>query len=230
MKKIQVLLIGSLLTISSVSFAEVLEVYNWKAIPGKAQQMLSTMNEAAEIHTALGATVGIYQLNVGSENQVDYVVRTDDQISWGKFKDKLATSEEWARLWNKVSRNPSGELQMSLTGINLDASKKASDFASPSVYGVWVWDPSPGYETQLLQNFAKAKEIHESLGARVEAYAEGVGGTGSYHYVLLFDSWTEMGEFFSKAETSKEVAEFNASIEPGGAELVRSFSGSSVPN
>ncbi len=90
MKKIQVLLIGSLLTISSVSFAEVLEVYNWKAIPGKAQQMLSTMNEAAEIHTALGATVGIYQLNVGSENQVDYVVRTDDQISWGKFKDKLA--------------------------------------------------------------------------------------------------------------------------------------------
>jgi len=230
MKKIQVLLIGSLLTISSVSFAEVLEVYNWKAIPGKAQQMLSTMNEAAEIHTALGATVGIYQLNVGSENQVDYVVRTDDQISWGKFKDKLATSEEWARLWNKVSRNPSGELQMSLTGINLDASKKASDFASPSVYGVWVWDPSPGYETQLLQNFAKAKEIHESLGARVEAYAEGVGGTGSYHYVLLFDSWTEMGEFFTKAETSKEVAEFNASIEPGGAELVRSFSGSSVPN
>ena len=225
MKKIQVLLIGSLLTISSVSFAEVLEVYNWKAIPGKAQQMLSTMNEAAEIHTALGATVGIYQLNVGSENQVDYVVRTDDQISWGKFKDKLATSEEWARLWNKVSRNPSGELQMSLTGINLDASKKASDFASPSVYGVWVWDPSPGYETQLLQNFAKAKEIHESLGARVEAYAEGVGGTGSYHYVLLFDSWTEMGEFFTKAETSKEVAEFNASIEPGGAELVRSFSG-----
>ena len=199
MKKIQVLLIGSLLTISSVSFAEVLEVYNWKAIPGKAQQMLSTMNEAAEIHTALGATVGIYQLNVGSENQVDYVVRTDDQISWGKFKDKLATSEEWARLWNKVSRNPSGELQMSLTGIYLDASKKASDFASPSVYGVWVWDPSPGYETQLLQNFAKAKEIHESLGARVEAYAEGVGGTGSYHYVLLIDIWTEMGEFFSKA-------------------------------
>ena len=230
MKKIKILLLGSLLALSSVSFGEVLEVYNWKVIPGKGQQMLNTMNEAAEIHSALGATVGIYQLNVGSENQVDYVVRTDDQASWGKFKDKLATSQEWAKLWTKVSRNPSGELQMSLTAVNLDTSKKASDFTTPFVYGVWVWDPSPGYEAQLLQNFAKAKEIHESLGARVEAYAEGVGGTGSYHYALLFNNWTEMGEFFTQAGTSKELAEFNAGIEPGGAELVRSFSGSSVPN
>ena len=230
MKKIQFLLISCLLSLPSVSYGEVLEVYNWKAFPGKGQQMLEIMSEAAEIHTALGATVGIYQLNVGSENQVDYVVRTDDLVSWGEFKDKLTTSEKWVRLWSKVSRNPTGELQMSLVGVNLDTSKKASDFTDPSVYGVWVWDPSPGYEAQLLQNFMKAKAIHESLGARVEVYSEGVGGTGSYHYVLNFKSWSEMGEFFTKVGTSKEVAEFNASIEPGGAELVRSFSGSSIPN
>ena len=82
----------------------------------------------------------------------------------------------------------------------------------------------------MLQNFARAAEIHESLGARAEAYGEGFGGTGKYHYVLFFDNWTEMGKFFNKASQSAELAEFNASVEPGGATLVNSFSGSTLSN
>jgi len=230
MKKIQYLFMALILSISSTAFTEVLEVYNWKSDPGKSQQMLNNIAEAAEIHTELGATVGVYALNIGSENQIDYVLRFDNQESWGKFKDNLATSDKFQRFWEKVSRYPTGELQMSLSGVNLDPTKKAADFPGPFVYGVWVWDPSPGYEAQLLQNFARAAEIHESLGARAEGYAEGFGGTGNYHYILFFDNWTEMGNFFSKANNSKELAEFNASLEPGGATLVRSFSGSTVSN
>ena len=230
MKKIQILLITIMIAISSSAYAEVAEVYQWKADPGKSQQMLNNMVEAAEIHTELGATVGIYALNVGSQNLVDYVLRFDDNESWGVYKDKIASSEKFQRFWTKVSRNPTGELQMSLTGINLDASTKAADFAGPFVYGVWVWDPSPGYEAQLLQNFARAAEIHEGLGARAEAYSEGFGGTGNYHYVLFFDNWTEMGKFFNSMAQSKELAEFNASLEPGRATLVNSFSGSTISN
>ena len=230
MKQIKFLLVSLTLTFSLSAFAEVLEVYQWKADPGKSQQLLNNMVEAAEIHTELGATVGIYALNVGSQNLVDYVLRFDDNESWGEYKDKIASSEKFQRFWTKVSRNPTGELQMSLTGLNLDASTKAADFPGPFVYGVWVWDPSPGYEAQLLQNFARAAEIHESLGARAEAYGEGFGGTGKYHYVLFFDNWTEMGKFFNKASQSAELAEFNASVEPGGATLVNSFSGSTLSN
>jgi len=230
MKKIKFLLMSLALTLSSLAFTEVLEVYQWKADPGKGQQMLNNIAEAAEIHTELGATVGVYALNVGSENLIDYVLRFDDNESWGVYKDKVTSSEKFQRFWTKVSRNPTGELQMSLTGINLDASTKAADFPGPFVYGVWVWDPSPGYEAQLLQNFARAAEIHEGLGARAEAYSEGFGGTGKYHYVLFFDNWTEMGKFFSKASQSAELAEFNASLEPGGATLVNSFSGSTISN
>ena len=37
MKKIQYLFMVLILSISSITFAEVLEVYNWKANPGKNQ-------------------------------------------------------------------------------------------------------------------------------------------------------------------------------------------------
>ena len=83
MKKIQYLFMALILSISSTAFTEVLEVYNWKSDPGKSQQMLNNIAEAAEIHTELGATVGVYALNIGSENQIDYVLRFDNQESWG---------------------------------------------------------------------------------------------------------------------------------------------------
>ena len=230
MKKIKFLLLALTLTLSFSAFSEILEVYQWKADPGKGQQMLNNMAEAAEIHTELGATVGIYQLNVGSQSLIDYILRFDDQVSWGEYKDKIATSKKFQRFWTKVSRNPTGELQMSLSGANLDPTKRASDFAGPFVYGVWVWDPAPGYEVELIQNFARAAEIHENLGARAEGYSEGFGGNGKYHYVLFFDNWTEMGKFFQKASISEELAEFNSSLEPGRATLVSSHSGSTLSN
>ena len=86
------------------------------------------------------------------------------------------------------------------------------------------------YSFLLQKYYSIAAEIHEGLGARAEAYSEGFGGTGNYHYVLLFDNWTEMGKFFNNMSQSKELAEFNASLEPGRATLVNSFSGSTISN
>ena len=39
-----------------------------------------------------------------------------------------------------------------------------------------------------------------------------------------------MGKFFNNMSQSKELAEFNASLEPGRATLVNSFSGSTISN
>ena len=159
MKKIQILLMTLMVSATPVAFAEILEVYNWKANPGQAQKMLSVMNESAEIHRALGAQVTINLLDVGSENQVDYVVRFDDMKQWGSFKDSLATDKKWNDLWAKVSRKPTGELQMSLVGINTDSSVKASDFDQPFVYGVWVWDPATGRTADVMAIQQKYKEF-----------------------------------------------------------------------
>ena len=230
MKRIQILLMTLMVSASPVAFAEILEVYNWKANPGQAQKMLSVMNESAEIHRALGAQVTINLLDVGSENQVDYVVRFDDMKQWGSFKDSLTTDKKWNDLWTKVSRKPTGELQMSLVGINTDSSVKASDFDQPFVYGVWVWDPATGRTADVMAIHQKYKEVHESLGARVEIYSEGPGGTGSFHYCMLFNSWSDWADWSIKADVSSELAELNSQYDPSAATLVRSFTGRTVSN
>ena len=230
MKKIQILLIALMVSAAPVAFAEILEVYNWKANPGQAQKMLTNMNESAKVHRALGAQVTINILDVGSENQVDYVIRFDDIKKWGAFKDALATDKKWNDLWNKIGRKPTGELQMSLVGINTDASVKASDFDKPFVYGVWVWEPAPGKTAEVAERQQKYKEIHESLGARVEIYSEGPGGTGSFHYCMLFDSWSDWADASIKMGSSAELAELNSQADPNSATLVRSFTGRTVSN
>ena len=230
MSKFHYLFISLILTISSMSYAEIVEVYTWKSFPGKGQQMLNNMEEAAEIQSSLGASVSINVLNVGSANEVDYVIRVDDMQSWGAIKDKLTTSPEWLRFWTKISRTPTGELQSSLTGINLDASKKAADFNGNYVYGVWIWDPATGRDAEVAQNLVRGRQIDESLGARVEVYSEGVGGTGNYYYVMLFDSWSAMANAFTNMGTSTERAEFVSGIDPASMTLVRSFTGATVPN
>ena len=47
-------LLSLILVISSNSFAEIVEVYRWKPFPGKSAQLLSDMQEAAQIHSDMG--------------------------------------------------------------------------------------------------------------------------------------------------------------------------------
>ena len=76
MKTIKIFLLTFIMFQSSANFADVGEVYQWKAFPGKTQQMLENMQEAAKIHEAEGAVVAIDLLNIGSEPLVNYVLRS----------------------------------------------------------------------------------------------------------------------------------------------------------
>ena len=76
----------ALLLISLFPFAamaEILEVYNWKATPGMGQKMFETMAGAKRIHETLGVRVDVYNLQVGSDLSVDYVMRFDSMADWG---------------------------------------------------------------------------------------------------------------------------------------------------
>mgnify|MGYP000291582465 FL=1 len=44
----------------------------------------------------------------------------------------------------------------------------------------------------------ESKSILEDTGARVEVYAGNWGAPGEYHYVLLYDSWTDLEASFAK--------------------------------
>ena len=229
MKK--VVLVISMVLFTSSAFSEIVEVYRWKAYPGKAAQLLSDMQEAAQIHSDMGIAVQINQLGIGSTQNVDYVMRFDDLESWGRLKDMNVVSEEWTNFYSRVAANPGGELVESINGINTDTSVMADDFENGQVFSVFVWDPAPGRSAELVQGFEAAANIHESLGARVEGYTEGFGGTDNMHYVMIYDSWSDMAAAQERMATSEEWLAFQnatATATEPTATLVQTFTGQTV--
>ena len=227
MKTIKNLIITSLIGFSTITFSDVVEVYTWKAKPGKDAELIQLFRDAAVIHENEGATVAMEAMNVGDTmGTYQYVMRWDNLVDWGISKDKLNTSAEWAALGEKYTPGELGEMTSSLSGVNLDSSVKASDFSDPFVYSVQVWDPTPGKIQELLSNFMMAKSMIEATGARVEIYSEGTGGNGKFLYVLLHENWTKMGEVYAALGSSEEWLAFQSSTAQGNAAtLVSSHSG-----
>tara|TARA_B100001173_G_C15807438_1_gene470431 strand:- start:62 stop:754 length:693 start_codon:yes stop_codon:yes gene_type:complete len=229
MKLIKIFITSLFLTISLSAKAEIAEVYSWKANPGQGADMIETMVEAATIQRDLGAHVTINQLDVGSQNQIDYVIRFDSMSEWGSYRDKLQASPAWNEFWNRVGEDPNGELEMSFAASNLDSSVKSSSFSNSGVYGVWVWEVAAGKLPEVLENFANAKAIHENLGARAEYYSEGLGASSTLHYLMLFDDWSDMASFMENAANSEENQRFQANVDPSSATLVRQITGRTLP-
>ena len=208
MKTIKKLIIMSFVSFSTVAYSDVAEVYQWKAFPGKSMEMMESMMKAASIHEKQGATVAIDLHNVGSTQLVNYVLRWDDSKSYAASKDIQASSQEWVEFWAEANQNPSGEMTASFSANNLDQTRKASDFEGSYVYSVSVWDVEPGKDLDLIQRFMTSKPILERAGARVEIYQANWGAPGEYHYVLMFDSWADLEESFSKLGPGSEWASY----------------------
>lgn len=217
---------ASIISVSQLAVAEKVEVFTWEPMPGKGQQLVQGMMAAAKLHNASGATVGIYQHDVGSTQMFDYVLRWDNDADWAKTKASN-NSEEWQAFWAQASKAPSGKLVASLEGYNMDTSVKAKDLAAHGPYRVYIWRPTTGNTANLLKMFAKGKAIHESLGARIDIYREGVGGTGNYHYLMTWDTWEAMAEFSTAIAKSTEFQKMMAEGE-GTAVLVKSFQATPV--
>ena len=215
------------------SFAEIVEVYRWEAYPGRQADMLATMQQAAEIHTALGANIQINALDIGSTQNLDYVMRYDDLASWGESRDKNTDSAEWAAFYASVASNPAGKLVASFSAANSDAEMMADDFDVQPVFGVSVWDPRPGGGEGLAQGLEVARGMHERMGARVEIYTDLYGGTDKMHYVMFFDSWAHHAEVFEAMESDEAWLQFiatnSANPEPV-ADLVDRFAGRVLAN
>ena len=227
--KIKILLTLFITSFSVTSFAEVAECYSWNANPGKSAQFMSTVQEAAVIHSKLGANVGVYAMNVGGIGQeIQYCMRWDNILEWGKSKDEMAQSQEMQAFFAKASQNPTGTLVATISGANLDQSAKADLFDKPMAFQVQVWEVAPGRTLDTITTFQEAKKIIESLGMQVEIYQEGAGGNGKMHYVIASDNWTKLSEGFASLGTSEKWNKFIASVSPDGAKLVSTHNGSSM--
>ncbi|MDG0979447.1 MAG: hypothetical protein P8O79_06935 [Halieaceae bacterium] len=195
----------AVMSASVSAFAERLEVFRWQALDGKTEQLVSALTEAAKLHEKTGASVGIFQMDVGVPGNAtfDYVLRWNASADWAKTKSYNA-SDEWLKFFSEATKNPSGQLMMSLEGLNWDAEVTASSFADDGPFRVFIWRPTPGMMSKIYETFMTAKGIHEKLGAKVNIYNEGVGGTGNIHYVMSWDDWGAMAKSGDAIAASKE--------------------------
>jgi hypothetical protein len=202
---IRALMLCCLAGFTSMAFAERLEVFRWQANSSSPEGLVQGMMAAAKIHEKYGAAVGIYRLDVGSAGYptFDYVLRWDSGEEWAKTKESNF-NEEWQAFWAQASQSPSGTMLMSLEGLNWNDSAKAADFANDGPYRVYVWQPNAGKSAAVYGAFTEAAKMHAAMGAKVNIYQEGVGGTGKVHYVLTFDDWAGMADFGDKVNASEE--------------------------
>lgn len=214
---------------STISSAEIAEVYSWKANPGKGGAMMQSMATAKAIQEKLGIHVEAYATTMGTDGFIDYVLRYDSLEAWGAARDALNASPEWNAYWVGAQENSAGALLTSITGINMDASTKADSFGADNVYNAFVWKAAPGQEQAVMKRFAQAKKIHESTGARVETYAGGVGAPNQFHYVVFAASWTELAASQAKLMQNKEWAAFTAERDPTTSTMIGSFAGQRIP-
>ncbi len=218
-----------LVSLSAGAQSEILEVYRWQATPGMGAQMLETWRAAKAIHEEVGATVYAFQGDVGTNLHVNYLMRWDSEAQWGASKDALAKSLAWQAMLANSSAESPATLQWSMRVSNLDSSVKADSFDDGKVFSVFIWKPAPGQTATVVQNFAKAKQIHTALGARVESYLEGVGGVGNLHYTMAFKNWAAMADFNQKLASSEAWANLRAEIDPESSTLIDSFTGRLMP-
>ena len=154
----------------------------------------------------------VFQMDVGGSGNttVDYVLRLDSREAWGKTK-AYNGGEEFSAFFAKSGADPSGQLMMSLEGLNWDASVTGAGFADDEPFRVSVWQPTPGKIADIYDTFMKAKAIHVALGATVNIYNEGIGGTGNIHYVMSWDSWSSMASSGDAIALSSEFRALQAS-------------------
>jgi len=213
---------------SAGALAERLEVFRWQSNSSSPVALVQGMMAAAKLHEAAGAHVGIYRMDVGASGQptFDYVLRWDTGEAWAKTKESN-NSEQWQTFWAQAAESPSGNLLMSVEGVNWDSSVKSSAFKDDGPFRVYVWQPNAGKTAAAYAAFMKAKEIHMRAGAKVDIYSEGVGGTGAIHYVVAFKDWASMAEFGDAMAVSEEFRFLQAAA-AGSVTPVASIQGEPV--
>lgn len=88
-----------------------------------------------------------------------------------------------------------------------------------AVASIAVWRPRPGRLQDLLAACARAKKIHQRLGAGVRVWQSQFGGEAfTIGYVTEHAEWKKFGEFAAKLEADGEwmsmVAEWTSARDP----------------
>ena len=198
--------------VSSVVFADVLEVRLWKAIPGSSAELMQHASEARSIQAKLGGQVVVATDRKG---RLHYATAHENWTGWAAFQEKLEASNEWSTFAQQVGAAPSGTLEAHYL-IN-----QVAPMLPSKVYQVFVWEAYPGRNAEMIEAASTAQPLHEKLGASVGINLDQMG---RMHYLMSFDTWADWARF-QDAGPSDEVASFFAEFDSNPpAKLVDVFS------
>ena len=90
------------------------QVASWRPRPGRFEEFIKVCNQARGIHQRLGATVRIWQTQLGSNSgTIAYVIQHADGAAFGQFIDKLNGDGEWQQLIASFLKDPTAEIEQS---------------------------------------------------------------------------------------------------------------------
>lgn len=199
-----------LLCFSGAAWADVAIVNIWEPHPGKAGQLFQNGMEAKPIHEKLGANVAI---SADQDGNMHYAVIFESWEALGRFQDAGSTSVEWQAFWQRVSQEPTADLQRSYM-INNPVVAKAQPVAM-----VYSWDVEQGATPAFLAICEGARKIHERLGASIGI---NIDELGDVHYEMTFPSWEAWGKYTARAADDEEWNQFLANSQQDPvAELIK---------
>ena len=175
----KIFIMALLMAMPSFALAEVLVVNIWKSMPGRNQQTLQYAQEAKAIATKLG---GDLNLGVDMEGRLHVAQGFKNWAAWAQFSQKQNASKEWTAFMQKISSDPSAELEDHYM-MNAPVPGKVG-----AVYQVFIWEPVMGRGGDVYRSAMQAKAIHEKAGARV---AINIDQLQRLHYVMSYDGWDD---------------------------------------
>jgi hypothetical protein len=93
----------------------VIQVSQFRVVPGKFQEFTANVAKAKKIHERLGGQVRVWTALIAGPNSglVSYVIEHKDMAGFATFSDKLAADSEWQQfVVNVLQRaDPSGLFQ-----------------------------------------------------------------------------------------------------------------------
>ena len=92
-----------------------IQVAQFRMVPGKAQEFMTNVAAAKKIHERLGGQVRVWTTVVAGPNSgmVNYIIEHKDWASYAAFNEKLATDSEWQQFVANVLQraDPAGLFQ-----------------------------------------------------------------------------------------------------------------------
>jgi hypothetical protein len=198
----RVLVLGLLLSISSWTVADVLDVNIWKAMPGKNRMLVKYAAEAQAIQQKLGANASVGR---DMEGRIHTVTNFKNWAEWAAFGEKLQGSSAWGKFLDKIDKNPSAELE-----DNYLLNTPLSGGSGGEVYQVFIWKAELGRADDMFQSGMEAAAIHKKAGISVDIHVDQMQ---NMHYALNFDSWAD----WAKMQDTPN-AEFQAFMQRQGAD------------